>query len=102
MSRTLSSCHLVILSFMSSANTSTNTPPRRLVVKLGTNVLTAGTDHLHRPRMVELIRQIAEARAHGTEVVLVSSGAVAAGRERLQFPPRRKDLPIKQLMAAVG
>jgi glutamate 5-kinase len=75
---------------------------RRLVIKLGTNVLTAGTDHLHRPRMVELVRQMAEARAGGTEVVLVSSGAVAAGRERLQFPPRRRDMPFKQLMAAVG
>src|SRR5262245_46033655 len=75
---------------------------RRLVVKLRTNVLTAGSDHLHRPRMVELARQIAEARGQGVEVVLVSSGAVAAGRERLQFPPRRRDLPVKQLMAAVG
>jgi glutamate 5-kinase len=75
---------------------------RRLVIKLGTNVLTAGTDHLHRPRMVELVRQISEARARGAEVVLVSSGAVAAGRERLQFPPRRRDMPFKQLMAAVG
>jgi glutamate 5-kinase len=85
------------------ANTSpTNGVARRLVVKLGTNVLTAGSDRLHRPRMVELARQIAEARGHGVEVVLVSSGAVAAGRERLQFPPRRRDLPIKQLMAAVG
>jgi glutamate 5-kinase len=65
-------------------------------------VLTAGSDHLHRPRMVELARQIADARGHGVEVVLVSSGAVAAGRERLQFPPRRRDLPLKQLMAAVG
>ena len=76
--------------------------PRRIVVKLGTNVLTAGTDCLQRPRMVELVRQLAEARARGIEVVLVSSGAVAAGRERLQFPPRRRDLPFKQLLAAVG
>ena len=75
---------------------------KRIVVKLGTNVLTAGTDRLHRPRMVELVRQIAEARALGVEVVLVTSGAVAAGRERLEFPPRRRDLPVKQLMAAVG
>ena len=80
----------------------TNGMVRRLVVKLGTNVLTAGSDHLHRPRMVELARQIAEARARGIEVVLVSSGAVAAGRERLQFPPRRRNMPLKQLMAAVG
>ncbi|HRC74388.1 MAG TPA: glutamate 5-kinase [Kouleothrix sp.] len=75
---------------------------KRIVVKLGTNVLTAGTDHIHRPRLVDLVRQIAAARARGAEVVLVSSGAVAAGRERLQFPPRRKDLPFKQLLAAVG
>jgi glutamate 5-kinase len=87
---------------MSLAIPSSNGVVRRLVVKLGTNVLTAGSDRLHRPRMVELARQIADARGHGVEVVLVSSGAVAAGRERLQFPPRRRDLPLKQLMAAVG
>ena len=87
---------------MHSAIPSSNGVVRRLVVKLGTNVLTAGSDRLHRPRMVELARQIADARGHGVEVVLVSSGAVAAGRERLQFPPRRRDLPLKQLMAAVG
>jgi glutamate 5-kinase len=75
---------------------------RRIVIKLGTNVLTAGTDRLHRPRVVDLARQISEARAGGGEVVLVSSGAVAAGRERLQFPPRRRDMPLKQLLAAVG
>jgi glutamate 5-kinase len=87
---------------MNPTTPSSNGIVRRLVVKLGTNVLTAGSDHLHRPRMVELARQIAEARGQGVEVVLVSSGAVAAGRERLQFPPRRRDLPLKQLMAAVG
>src|SRR4029453_13492936 len=97
--------HLVILSFchrMSLAIPSSNGVVRRLVVKLGTNVLTAGRDRLHRPRMVGRAGQIADARGHGVEVVLVSSGAVAAGRERLQFPPRRRDLPLKQLMAAVG
>jgi glutamate 5-kinase len=87
---------------MSLSGLQNNPTLRRVVVKLGTNVLTAGTDHLHRPRMVELVRQIAEARARGVELVLVSSGAVAAGRERLQFPPKRKDLPFKQLLAAVG
>ena len=76
--------------------------PRRLVIKLGTNVLTAGTDRLHRPRIVELVRQIALARERGIEVALVSSGAVAAGRERLQHPPSRRDMPMKQLLAAVG
>ncbi|GAB4119096.1 MAG: glutamate 5-kinase [Roseiflexaceae bacterium] len=78
------------------------TPMQRLVIKVGTNVLTAGTDRLNRPRIVDLARQIGEVRARGTEVVLVSSGAVAAGRERLQFPPKRRDMPLKQLLAAVG
>src|SRR5579859_5858475 len=85
-----------------SALSPTAAPVRRLVLKLGTNVLTAGTDCLHRPRMVELIRQITEVRAAGVEVVLVSSGAVAAGRERLHFPAPRRDIPIKRLLAAVG
>jgi glutamate 5-kinase len=75
---------------------------KRLVIKVGTNVLTAGTDRLNRPRIVDLARQISEARVQGIEVVLVSSGAVAAGRERLQVPSKRKDLPIKQLLAAIG
>ncbi len=63
---------------MTTPIATTNGLVRRLVIKLGTNVLTAGSDHLHRPRMVDLARQIAEARARGVEVVLVSSGAVAA------------------------
>lgn len=75
---------------------------QRVIIKIGTNVLTAGTDQLHRPRIVSLVQQIAAVRAQGVEVVLVSSGAVAAGRERLHFPPKRRDMPLKQLLAAVG
>ena len=75
---------------------------RRLVIKVGTNVLTNGTDRLHRPGMVDLVRQIADLRDAGIEVVLVSSGAVTAGRERLPVLQRRRDMPLKQLLAAVG
>nr|WP_202408921.1 glutamate 5-kinase [Deinococcus xianganensis] len=74
----------------------------RVVLKLGTSVLTAGTDRLHRPRMVELIRTLAAAREAGHEVVLVTSGAVLAGWEALGFPPRDRTLAEKQLLAAVG
>src|SRR5918997_5584207 len=82
----------------------TETPLRykRVVIKLGTSVLSAGSDRLNRPRMVELIRQIAALRAGGTEPILVSSGAVLAGWEQLGFPTRRRNLPDKQLLAAVG
>jgi glutamate 5-kinase len=75
---------------------------KRVVVKFGTSVLSAGTDRLNRPRMVELMRQIAAVRAAGCEPVLVSSGAVLAGWEQLGFPPRRRNIPDKQLLAAVG
>jgi glutamate 5-kinase len=75
---------------------------KRIIIKLGTNVLTAGTDRLHRPWIVDLVRQIAQARAGGIEVVLVSSGAQAAGRERLNLYERRRDMALKQMLAAVG
>ncbi|GGJ63814.1 glutamate 5-kinase [Deinococcus aquiradiocola] len=52
--------------------------------------------------MVDLIRQIAALRAQGHEVVLVTSGAVLAGWEALDFPPRERTLAEKQLLAAVG
>ncbi len=74
----------------------------RLVAKVGTSVLTAGTDRLHRPRMLELVRQLATLRERGIAPILVTSGAVLAGWEQLGFPPRRRNLPDKQLLAAVG
>ena len=73
-----------------------------IVVKLGTSTLTAGTSSLSPARMVELVRQMAELHRQGCKVVLVSSGAIAAGRERLAFPQLPKDIPAKQMLAAVG
>ncbi|PKL76258.1 MAG: glutamate 5-kinase [Candidatus Melainabacteria bacterium HGW-Melainabacteria-1] len=75
---------------------------RRIVVKLGTSVLTAGTDRLNHPRLVDLCRQIAWLMDHDFAVTLVSSGAVLAGWEHLGFPPRKRTLAEKQLLAAVG
>jgi glutamate 5-kinase len=76
--------------------------PQRVVVKLGTSVLTRGSDRLNRPHLVDLVRQMALLREGGVEAILVSSGAVAAGWERLGFPDRRRSMPAKQLLAAVG
>ncbi|MGQ9684566.1 MAG: glutamate 5-kinase [Anaerolineae bacterium] len=75
---------------------------RRLVVKVGTSVLTGGASALNRPRMLDLVRQIAELRRQEMEVVLVTSGAVLAGRERLGHPRLGRDIPFKQMLAAVG
>ena len=74
----------------------------RIVVKLGTHILTDGGDRLSRPRMLELVRQVALLRGQGHEMLLVSSGAIFAGRELLGPPARRKDIPFKQILAAVG
>ena len=75
---------------------------QRIVVKLGTSTLTKGTAHLNRQRMLEIVQEIAILHQHGHEMVLVSSGAQAAGRERLQFPDLGRSLPAKQMLSAVG
>ncbi|MCG2769606.1 MAG: glutamate 5-kinase [Anaerolineae bacterium] len=74
----------------------------RIVIKLGTSTLTGGSDKLNRPRMVDLVRQIADLDAQGHELLLVSSGAILAGRETLGVFPQRRDIPSKQTLAAVG
>lgn len=77
-------------------------PWRRVVVKVGTSTLTAGSGRLNPPRMVDLVRQISDLRGRGVDVVLVSSGAQQAGRERLGHPQELKSIPFKQMLAAVG
>ena len=75
---------------------------KRIVIKLGTSTLTAGTPHLSPPRLVELVRQLSELRAQGIDIIVVTSGAIAVGRERLNFPMLQKDIPAKQMLAAIG
>jgi glutamate 5-kinase len=75
---------------------------QRIVIKIGTSVLTGGTTNLDRPRMVELARQCAELHARGKEIILCSSGAIAVGRERLGFPELAPTISNKQMLAAVG
>jgi len=74
----------------------------RLVVKLGTSTLTAGTNRLSPPRLVDLARQLCALREAGHEVILVTSGAMASGREALDYPELPKDVPAKQMLAAIG
>lgn len=74
----------------------------RIVVKLGTSTLTGGTPHLNRQRMLEIVQQVARLHQQGHEISVVSSGATAAGRERLGFPDLGRSVPAKQMLSAVG
>jgi len=73
-----------------------------LVVKLGTSVLTGGSRRLNRAHIVELVRQCAQLHAAGHRIVIVTSGAIAAGREHLGYPELPATIASKQLLAAVG
>jgi glutamate 5-kinase len=74
----------------------------RLVIKLGTNLLTGGKGCLDIPTMTSLVNQVAQLHRQGLEIVLVSSGSIAAGRDKLGIDSDRKDIPFRQVMAAVG
>jgi len=75
---------------------------KRVVVKLGSNVLSAGSERLNRARLVDLVRQIADLHRRETEVIVVTSGAVLAGRERMHVSPRQSSIPLRQMLAAIG
>jgi len=74
---------------------------RRVVVKIGTNALTNATGRFNRAHFEALSEDLLWA-ARDRELVVVSSGAVALGVERLGLPMRPKDIPGKQACAAVG
>ncbi len=74
---------------------------RRVVVKLGTGALTNATGRFNREHFAALAEDLIFA-ARSRELVVVSSGAIALGVERLGLPARPKDIPGKQACAAVG
>jgi len=74
----------------------------RLVVKLGTGVLTDRRKQPDLAQMTQLVAQVAAQRAAGREVVLVTSGAVGAGMGALGYEKRPSELNELQACAAVG
>ena len=72
---------------------------RKIVIKLGTSTLTQGTQKLSKRFMLGLVEQIIHLQDHGLELILVSSGAVATGRDLLNFD---QSLPSKQAIASIG
>ena len=81
--------------------------PNRLVVKLGTNLLTGGRETLDIEIMADLVGQMATLIKDGYEVLVVTSGAVAGGRRVVARHPGTEQLrsggvPGRQVLAALG
>jgi glutamate 5-kinase len=75
---------------------------KRVVVKIGSSSLTDAEGHLDAARLTALVNTLAARRAAGGEVVLVSSGAIAAALPVLNLARRPKDLATQQAAASVG
>lgn len=75
---------------------------RRVVVKIGTRVITKVNGSPDKRQMHSLVKQVAQLRQQGYEVVMVSSGAVGAGMEALGLKTRPTEIPDLQMCAAVG
>lgn len=86
----------------SSGRRPLSTESRRIVVKLGTNVITRGDGRVALGLLCGLVEGIAALRERGVEVLMVSSGAVALGVERLGLGKRPGALAEVQACAAVG
>lgn len=75
----------------------------RIVIKVGSNVLTRNDGKLDVTRMSAIVDQVAWLRSEGHEVILVSSGAVASGRGEMKVESRRLDsVAQRQLFSALG
>lgn len=77
-------------------------PSRLIVVKVGTGGITTSEGNLDQEQMQKLTCQIAIATKQGDKVVLVTSGAVAAGIAELGIPPKPNDVVFQQAAAATG
>jgi len=75
---------------------------RRIVVKVGSSILASVETGLHYEVFSHLAREIAELKRQGYEIVVVSSGAIAAGMEKLGYKTRPQSITQKQATAAVG
>src|SRR6267378_4746845 len=76
---------------------------RRVVIKLGTSIVTGADGQICTKQVQPIVRSIAALKSAGRQVVLVSSGAVGLGAGRLNLPRARlNDLVVRQACAAVG
>lgn len=74
----------------------------RIILKIGSNVLTQPDGLPDEARMAHLVEQVATLKKQGKEVILVSSGAVASGRSLVKISEKADAVTSRQLLAAVG
>jgi glutamate 5-kinase len=74
----------------------------RIVIKLGTNVLTKKNGHLNQAILKKLVSQIMGLKSIGHQILLVTSGAMGTGMAKLNFKEKPRDLILRQAAAAVG
>lgn len=79
-----------------------NPEKKRIVLKIGSNVLTRKDGTLDVTRMSALVDDIVELRKQGIDVILVSSGAVAAGKSEIKSRSRLDIVSSRQLFSSVG
>ncbi|MBI4683750.1 MAG: glutamate 5-kinase [Nitrospirae bacterium] len=75
---------------------------KRIVVKIGSNILANEKDGLDAKRISSIAGDVAELQNMGYDVILVSSGAIAAGMKKLGLKEKPKDIQLKQAAAAAG
>jgi len=75
---------------------------KRIVVKVGSSILASPEKGLHHEVFSHLSKEISDLKRQGYEIVLVSSGAIAAGMEKLGYKTRPQSITQKQATAAVG
>jgi glutamate 5-kinase len=75
---------------------------KRIVVKVGSSILASVERGLHHEAFSHLTKEISDLKRQGYEIVLVSSGAIAAGMEKLGYKTRPQAITQKQATAAVG
>ena len=75
---------------------------KRIVVKIGSSSLTNSKGEIDQKKFIDHVEAVSALREQGHEVLLVSSGAVAAGFSRLGYPTRPVTLKGRQAAAAVG
>ena len=75
---------------------------KTVVIKVGTSTITYANGSINYSAIEKLVRVLADLKNQGRNVVLVTSGAIAAGVSRMGFEKRPDSVPEKQALAAIG